>query len=320
MNRIVLKEEAGYHLDFDKEIKKEKPSFMRQRFLLRMIETLHDLRKVHVDEHRFMHDVFYYIIEGGTAYYDFLPSIYGPVSFQLCEDLEILERDGFLVFENHVWHQDRTFEGEPYLNVTSKQIDKYSLTDQEMTKFLLLSYPYYFMDRNVHSKGYGALLNTKQFDRVLEIEALCTGEEKILLSIGYEKRTVEALFNYLIHLDIRLLIDTRTYPFSRKFGFSKSRLEEIAAFSGVSYKHMGELGISKVEQIKHSSTEDALYLYSKHVERIAVDEALQEDMEEAQSKYKRVAILSYEANPEDGYRDALHQYLLRELAVPGVVV
>ena len=68
---------------------------MRQRFLLVFIRQINesvsstDLQKL----------VFLYTMKENPGFYDFLPYKYGAYSFQLAEDLDILQRDGYLTIE-----------------------------------------------------------------------------------------------------------------------------------------------------------------------------------------------------------------------------
>jgi hypothetical protein len=71
------------------------PTYKRQRFLLAFIRQLQggitstDLQKL----------VFLHTMSEGTDFYEFIPYKYGSYSFQLAEDLDILNRDGYLCVE-----------------------------------------------------------------------------------------------------------------------------------------------------------------------------------------------------------------------------
>jgi uncharacterized protein (DUF488 family) len=81
--------------------------------------------------------------------------------------------------------------------------------------------------------------------------------ERILLTIGYEGRTLEAYLAALTAAGCTLLCDVRRNPFSRKPGFSKRRLAEACAGAGIRYEHVPELGVASADR-KAIDTPEAL--------------------------------------------------------------
>jgi len=69
------------------------------------------------------------------------------------------------------------------------------------------------------------------------IETLCT--------IGYEGADIEAFIATLARHRIRMLIDVRDVPISRKKGFSKSSLRTALAGHDIDYLHLKGLGDPK---------------------------------------------------------------------------
>src|SRR5689334_2525113 len=68
---------------------------------------------------------------------------------------------------------------------------------------------------------------------------------KELLTIGYEGSTIGAVLDTLIEARVRLLIDVRALPQSRKPGFSKRQLAAELEERGVRYVHLQGLGTPK---------------------------------------------------------------------------
>lgn len=66
-----------------------------------------------------------------------------------------------------------------------------------------------------------------------------------LVSIGYEGRTAEDLVDELTEQGVRVLVDVRLTPLSRKPGLSKRRLAERLSEAGIDYLHLKALGNPK---------------------------------------------------------------------------
>jgi len=78
------------------------------------------------------------------------------------------------------------------------------------------------------------------------------GMRKHFFTIGYEGRTIEELVRELRANNIECVLDVRQIAFSRKPGFSKSRLAQRLLDASIEYIHMRELGSPKRlrEQLK----------------------------------------------------------------------
>lgn len=70
------------------------------------------------------------------------------------------------------------------------------------------------------------------------------GNGIFLYTLGYEGLKPEDFVNRLKKNDIKVLIDVREIPWSRKIGFSKSQLENMVSQHGIKYVHMQKLGSS----------------------------------------------------------------------------
>lgn len=75
--------------------------------------------------------------------------------------------------------------------------------------------------------------------------ALSRSARPAVYTAGYEGRSVEAFFDALLERGIRLIIDVRANPVSRRRGFSKKRLSETAGGLGIDYFHAPGLGIPR---------------------------------------------------------------------------
>lgn len=61
-------------------------------------------------------------------------------------------------------------------------------------------------------------------------------------TIGYEGRQASDLIERLLENKIRLLLDVRLRPLSRKRGFSKTALGQVCRDAGIEYLHDRDLG------------------------------------------------------------------------------
>jgi uncharacterized protein (DUF488 family) len=72
---------------------------------------------------------------------------------------------------------------------------------------------------------------------------------KKLFTIGYEGINPDDLISSLRHSGVRLLIDIREVPISRKRGFSKSALASGLTNAGIDYLHFKGLGDPKLGRV-----------------------------------------------------------------------
>jgi len=77
-----------------------------------------------------------------------------------------------------------------------------------------------------------------------------------LYTIGYEGQTLEAFFRRLNELRVRLVVDVRELPLSRKRGFSKRALAAALTKKGIAYAHMPALGCPKPIRDKLKADKD----------------------------------------------------------------
>jgi len=75
-----------------------------------------------------------------------------------------------------------------------------------------------------------------------------------LFTIGYEGLSVGTFFNLLIDNGVENLVDVRELPLSRKPGFSKTALSELAERRGLTYTHVQALGCPS--EIRHAYRAD----------------------------------------------------------------
>ena len=167
---------------------------------------------------------------GGSAFYDFLPYRFGPFSFCLYQEADKLEQQGYIVQRGeHAWELTGLKHPAPEQPV-SRDID--ALVGEFLATPLdgLVEYVYQkFPAFTVHSE------RKKLAKRPRACPAVYTA--------GYEGESVDAFLNKLIVAGIERILDVRSNPIARRYGFHKSTLSRLAQKVQIDYVHLPELGI-----------------------------------------------------------------------------
>ncbi len=170
------------------------------------------------------------------TFYEFVPYLYGPYSFTLNHELDNLVRYGLLLLPTDE-KLELTKEGQ---KAVGNKLDARLLRDLE-----LLEKNYGRLDQSslvdeVYKKYPWFTLNSsnKRKRNAAQIEAPCAN-----YTIGYQGFQVDGLLNRLLETGIKTLVDTRSNPISRRYGYHKSTLLKLCQKVGIKYEHLPELGI-----------------------------------------------------------------------------
>jgi uncharacterized protein (DUF488 family) len=129
-----------------------------------------------------------------------------------------------------------------------------------------------------------------------------------ILSLGYEKRSLEQFVSILTENHVQLLVDVRRNAISRRQGYSKKRLQEILSSTGIGYHHIPELGISRESRRGLSSKADYQRLFLLYRESLSSKAEYLETLIRMASE-NRTALLCYERDPEFCHRRVLTDVL-----------
>lgn len=122
---------------------------------------------------------------------------------------------------------------------------------------------------------------------------------KPIMTIGYEGRSSEEIFDILAENDVDVLLDVRIYPHSRKPGLSKSALAEECERRGIKYTHDKKLGTPK--DLMEEEKETGEYDWDAYVEFLdRQGESL--DAAAELSASGRTCLLCYEADASECHR------------------
>jgi uncharacterized protein YwgA len=152
------------------------------------------------------------------AFYEFLPHKFGPYSFALNRELEALVSQGYIA-EQHFGSTDKyaitqlgTSEQQAVNSDTLRSVrfvyEKYGkLGIQPLLRDVYSRYPWYS--------------TRSELEDLIPQDAPKRGvAPPAVYTMGYEERSVDGFFDKLLRVGIRVVLDVRANPVSRKYGFA----------------------------------------------------------------------------------------------------
>ncbi|WP_420639703.1 DUF488 family protein [Candidatus Poriferisocius sp.] len=131
-----------------------------------------------------------------------------------------------------------------------------------------------------------------------------------LVSVGYERRTIDELVSVLRDAQVQVLVDVRLNAISRKRGFSKTALARALANAGIEYRHERALGNPKDNRDGfRRGLREARRRYERHL-AIGASPTKDEIVELARSR--RIALFCYERDHADCHRSCITESALRD--------
>jgi uncharacterized protein (DUF488 family) len=271
------------------------PVYKRQRFLLAFVRQISG-SVAHTDLQKL---VFLHTMEGGSAFYDFVPYKYGAYSFQLAEDVDILRRDGYLSVENSRIKVIGEYHDEALFKIAKARGDN-------LIRKAYCEYQYYAMNSEIVERIFGG----KDVECFRKEKETYTQTTQVLFTIGYEGRSVEAFVNTLIQNDIRLLCDVRKNPISRKFGFSIGKLGHIMENVKIKYVHIPDLGIESDKRCSLNAPEDYKRLFDDYKKTLPRRKVCLEEVYTLLRTNTRIALMCFERSPEMCHRHVIRDYIV----------
>lgn len=128
-------------------------------------------------------------------------------------------------------------------------------------------------------------------------------ERAVLYTIGYEGISLEQYLNKLLIYGVKCLCDVRRNPYSQKYGFSKTGLQEFLGLTGIQYIHIPELGIASSLRQELDSEMDYYKLLTKYENELLPQCSDKiEYLESLLKTHEVVAITCFEANVSHCHR------------------
>jgi uncharacterized protein (DUF488 family) len=283
--------------------KLQQPTYKRQQFLLAFVKhltgkvTATDLQKL----------VFMYLMGKNIRYYDFFPYKYGPFSFQLDQDIEVLRQNGYLTADNKLAAPNQYTPVQP-IDLSAVE----PLRGKALICKVYKRYPHYAVNSEIIDEIFDKTIVQNILDAK---QMLSKMEQQTLFSIGYEGQSVELFINTLIKNNIRLLCDVRRNPLSRKFGFSKGILQRITKGAKIDYTHIPELGIESEKRQSLQTIDDYNKLFADYKKTLPKRSAALKQIHSLLETNNRVALMCYEQDPNCCHRTIIKNYLVENYNV-----
>lgn len=154
----------------------------------------------------------------------------------------------------------------------------------------------------------------------LKCSDLAAHEPLALVTIGYEKRTLEGYLGELVSARVTLLCDVRRNPLSRKRGFSKRALAAACLGLGIRYEHLPELGIESDRRrgLSERAEFEALFREYRRLDLVRANaKGALDQIAEWLRQGQCVALTCYERHTADCHRHCVAEALQqRTAAVP----
>ena len=170
------------------------------------------------------------------SFYDFIPYKHGPFSFVAYRDLDELLRYGYLNDEAllisesmHAYVKDevRSLSLQVRQAIREICVQYSSFTLNELLDYVYRRYPW-FASRSEHIKSSKPVLRKAGV---------------AVYTAGYEGESIDQFFKKLLRAGMQRVLDVRSNPVSRKYGYAKATMERICEKLDLEYVHLPELGI-----------------------------------------------------------------------------
>lgn len=285
--------------------------FNRQKLLLALLESLGgDVGATDFQKHLFL---FTRLYERERSF-EFLPYRFGCYSFQAAADKTKLVSQGRLLDESNWQLADRALS---YRQVLSKNeqtaLNTYveqhgGLSGKRLIRHVYTHYPYFATRSEIARKH----LSDAEYKQVAAARPK-KRRKSAFFTIGYEGQCIESYLNRLIENDVRLLVDVRKNPLSRKYGFSKGALSRLCDAFGIAYRHFPSLGIPGKQRQNLDTQDDYERLFERYEQDVLAQNAGSiQQLVELVGKHKRLAITCFEREHIQCHRDRVAKAVAAE--------
>lgn len=243
-------------------------------------------------------------IDKQGSFYEFLPYKYGPFSFLAYKDINNLEETGLIKTEGKYIvnneKNDLTYElKDKTINSIKNVLNQFScISTIDLTEYIHQNYSWY-ASKNQNFQG----------SLFYQIPIA----DKAIYTLGYESFTIDGFLNVLLKEGIQIVVDVRSNPISRKYGFSKSAIKKKCNELGLYYFHFPQVGIST--EIRNQ-VHDVNELWSYYTQNIIPNNSKSISEIISITLSKPSALICFEKNPEDCHRHILAEEISNKTWLP----
>jgi len=272
-------------------IKPNMKLFQRQKVLLALLQSFGGkLSNVDLQKYLFL---FTETCQKEKSY-EFVPYKFGCFSFQSYADRRRLLELGAIIADDG-WKLSPEFDFLPEIGDSERKkvvlfSQKYkAIKGDALVREVYRNFPYYAINSEIAAR----LMTKPELAKIDDCRPHF--EDSCFFTIGYEGQSFENYLNRLIENDVRTLVDVRSNPLSRKYGFSRKTLSETLEKLNIEYIHKPELGIVSDKRKELKTADDYNSLFAEYENTVIRDnqDALM-DLFEIMSRQKRVAITCFE--------------------------
>jgi uncharacterized protein (DUF488 family) len=229
-------------------------------------------------------------------FYEFVPYHYGPFSFALYHELEMLGRNGYILFQPS---EDRI---QRFSDVVNPPLD-FALENEIISfseKHSTLSVE--AVIESVYSDYPWFTINAKAVENRKEKrpKGKCA-----VYTVGYEGLQIDGFLNILLEAGIEQVIDVRHNPISRRYGFHKSTLSRLCQKLDIKYRHVPEVGIPSELRANLRQPSDYIPLFQNYEREILPAQPSAIKKIESWIETQPSVLVCMEANPDSCHRSHL---------------
>ena len=229
-------------------------------------------------------------------FYEFVPYHYGPFSFALYHELEMLRRNGYILFQPS---EDRI---QRFSDVVNPPLD-FALENEIISfseKYSTLSVE--AVIESVYSDYPWFTINAKTVENRKENrpKGKCA-----VYTAGYEGLQIDGFLNMLLEAGIKQVVDVRHNPISRRYGFHKSTLSRLCQKLNIKYRHVPEVGIPSELRANLRQPSDYIPLFQNYEREILPAQPSAIKRIASWIKSQPSVLMCMEANPDSCHRSHL---------------
>jgi uncharacterized protein (DUF488 family) len=139
-----------------------------------------------------------------------------------------------------------------------------------------------------------------------------------VMTIGYQDRTVDQFIDDLVAAGIKVLVDVRLTPLSRKTGLSKNGLAPRLRDAGIDYVHLPALGNPRENRDAFRRGDEAAVERYQHVLRTPESQSALDHLVRL-ATHQRVALMCFERDAAECHRSVVADALVTARVMSKVV-